>query len=266
MENAPLATHQQIAAIEQSLHRVLSQQIIGLYLHGSLAMGCFNPHSSDIDLLAVTDGELTLSAKRNLAMQLLAISQQPHPVEISFLNRIQLTPWRHPSPFTFHYSEDWRARLTCVLSGTTPWLGQGETDIDLSAHIFMLHRRGIVLFGPPIAHIFPVIPTAHYQAAIVDDVTDAASWIAEKPVYGVLNLCRVLCYTKEHTVTSKQEGGIWGSQHLPVEWRPLVTRALQEYGGAVDDKPWPVSTLIDFAHYCLQRIHYYTCYTKGITP
>ena len=31
----------------------LGSHLVGVYLHGSLAMGCFNPEASDVDLLVV---------------------------------------------------------------------------------------------------------------------------------------------------------------------------------------------------------------------
>ncbi|MEI2358527.1 nucleotidyltransferase domain-containing protein, partial [Mesobacillus zeae] len=33
---------------------MISEKFIGFYIHGSLAMGGFNPKSSDIDVLVVT--------------------------------------------------------------------------------------------------------------------------------------------------------------------------------------------------------------------
>ncbi|MDQ0195648.1 nucleotidyltransferase domain-containing protein [Paenibacillus wynnii] len=37
----------------------LSGNLLGIYLHGSLAMGCFNPLKSDIDFLIVVKDKLT---------------------------------------------------------------------------------------------------------------------------------------------------------------------------------------------------------------
>src|SRR5437870_650926 len=38
---------------------ILGSCFVGMYLSGSLALGDFNPHSSDIDLVIVTDGMLS---------------------------------------------------------------------------------------------------------------------------------------------------------------------------------------------------------------
>ena len=34
---------------------ILGENLVGIYLHGSLAMGCFNPQKSDIDLIIVVN-------------------------------------------------------------------------------------------------------------------------------------------------------------------------------------------------------------------
>ncbi|MGE5334825.1 MAG: nucleotidyltransferase domain-containing protein, partial [Nitrososphaerota archaeon] len=52
-----------------SLDAILSAQLVGMYLVGSLALGDFDPHESDLDLLIVTAGTLsdeTVTALRNL--------------------------------------------------------------------------------------------------------------------------------------------------------------------------------------------------------
>lgn len=33
--------------------KIFGDELIGIYLHGSMAMGCFNPDKSDIDLIFV---------------------------------------------------------------------------------------------------------------------------------------------------------------------------------------------------------------------
>ena len=39
---------------------ILADNLVGFYLHGSLAMGCFNPELSDIDFLAVVSRPMTI--------------------------------------------------------------------------------------------------------------------------------------------------------------------------------------------------------------
>lgn len=49
----------------------LGDNLVGIYLHGSLAMGCFNPDTSDIDLLLVVADKLTRDHMRRLAKKII---------------------------------------------------------------------------------------------------------------------------------------------------------------------------------------------------
>lgn len=40
----------QLAVLRDRIQSELQDKLTGIYLHGSLAMGCYNPESSDIDL------------------------------------------------------------------------------------------------------------------------------------------------------------------------------------------------------------------------
>ena len=59
--------------------------MVGVYLHGSLAMGCFNPDRSDIDLLVVTHKALSPQQRRAVAELMVARSGAPWPVELTVL-------------------------------------------------------------------------------------------------------------------------------------------------------------------------------------
>ncbi|TLS38039.1 nucleotidyltransferase domain-containing protein [Pseudalkalibacillus caeni] len=101
----PYSVQQQLNELNKRLIDILGNDLTGIYLHGSLAMGCFNPARSDIDILAVSSSSLSFKQKETLLDYLLEISNNPHPLEISVLSEASLHPWKHPSPFEFHYSE-----------------------------------------------------------------------------------------------------------------------------------------------------------------
>ena len=52
----PPAVAALLARLEEDVRAALGAQFSGLYLYGSLAMGDFNPATSDVDFLVVTDG------------------------------------------------------------------------------------------------------------------------------------------------------------------------------------------------------------------
>jgi len=231
--DAPTATRAQVKALLRAFRQLLGPDLLAVYLHGSLAMGCFNPTRSDLDLLVVMESGMALETKRTIALMLLRLSAAPHPIEISFLRWQDFTPWRHPTPFVLHYSEQWRERVHAELaSGAWRCWNEGEReDPDLAAHITITRERGIRLFGPPAVAVFPPVPPADYLASILYDFDASRDQIVADPIYGVLNLCRVYWYVLEGRISSKAEAGDWAMHALSPQFRALVRKALATYRG-----------------------------------
>lgn len=227
----PAVIAMQIETLITGVLRVLGEDLHGVYAHGSLALGCFNPQRSDIDLLAVIDQPLPATMRRELARLMLQHSLQPRPIEISLLARSRLEPWQHPTPYEFHFSEDWRDRYTPHMDDAA-WSGWHESDQrdgDLAAHISVARARGIRLYGAPISTALPPVPTADYLDSILDDIRWARQGVADNPVYVVLNMCRVWMYLATGAVCSKQEGGAWALTRLPPSKRTVIAAALRCY-------------------------------------
>jgi predicted nucleotidyltransferase len=231
--SCPDETDYQIQHLLAELTKQLEGNLIGIYLHGSLALGCFNPATSDIDLLVLTNHKIPLLTKKALVQILLSISSNPHPIEISFLHQGDLTPWKYPTPFELHYSEAWRERFSEDLTtgNWKRWGKQPQTDTDLAAHLTVTRHRGICLWGAPIGEAFPDVPPKDFLASIVADLEWTLERLDQISVTGVLNSCRVYAYLQERCIYSKDEGGVWALNILPVEFRPMVGMALEIYRG-----------------------------------
>lgn len=50
--------------IVRESREILKDNLIGVYLHGSLAMGCFNPKLSDVDFIVVVERKLSVDEKK----------------------------------------------------------------------------------------------------------------------------------------------------------------------------------------------------------
>ena len=85
--DAPETVRTAIDDLLHDLRATVGPNLLGLYLHGSLAMGCFNPARSDLDLLVLTGDTMLAGAKRAVVALLLERSGDPYPIEISFLRR-----------------------------------------------------------------------------------------------------------------------------------------------------------------------------------
>jgi streptomycin 3"-adenylyltransferase len=53
-----------IETLKADYECILGARLVGMYIHGSIAMGCFNPQSSDIDVLAIVSHPLCIESKQ----------------------------------------------------------------------------------------------------------------------------------------------------------------------------------------------------------
>lgn len=220
--------------IKNNYHSILGDNLIGFYVHGSYAFGCFSWERGDLDFLVVVTEEPSLSQKRALIRHLLALdSQAPQKgFEMSVVTVDAVCPFVYPTPYVLHYSNAWREDYRRDLDGTLSRLH--GTDPDLAAHIMVTHTCGIVLYGAPIEDVFAPVPHEAYLDSIRYDIENAREDIDENPVYVILNLCRVLGYLRGAGVLSKEGGGVWGIANLPGEFVPPVSGALAYYRDGTD--------------------------------
>ena len=242
--------------VHPEVAKIVKGDMIGFYIHGSLALGGFNPKGSDIDIIVVTNNSLAAAIKRELATFFLNCSNSPFPIEISFLHKEQVKQWQHPCPFDFHYSECWRERYeNDLLNGTDHFLNaKVSTDTDLAAHITILHHKGICISGRPIAEVFPTVPPEDYLSAILGDYKDCLENIEANPVYCTLNLIRVFWYVKEGVISSKQEAGEWGISTFPEEIGGTIRKVLDCYEKGRDLPLFEKEELLVVKNYILHNV------------
>lgn len=209
--------------------RILKNKLVGIYVHGSIAFGCFNWEKSDIDFLVVTEEIPTSEEKERLIEVLLRLEKEAPPkgFEMSVILEKYCGSFVYPTPFELHFSnahmESCRKDLKAYCQS------MNGTDKDLAAHITVIQKVGIVLCGKEIKAVFGAVPWEHYLDSIKCDIEDSENEITDNPVYVILNLCRVLAYTQEGLVLSKAQGGLWGLKNLPVRYEPVVRAASRAY-------------------------------------
>ncbi|MCL2671896.1 MAG: GrpB family protein [Clostridiales bacterium] len=204
----------------------LGENLIGVYLHGSLAMGSYFPPKSDMDLIVVTAQSLGATVAEEMNASIVEYAKKCPTVGHVELSVITLhTAKSVPSqmPYELYYSEAFRQTE----------FGHQPIDPDLPAHLLSVKKRGVCLHGEAIDAVFGEVQWEDFLRAVLDDF----DWIAEdeniceSPYYCILNICRVLQLLKEddHKILSKLEGGLWGVAQLPCEFRPLIEKALAIY-------------------------------------
>ncbi|NIK69675.1 aminoglycoside adenylyltransferase domain-containing protein [Paenibacillus sp. BK720] len=233
---------------------VLSDNLAGIYLHGSLAMGCYNPEKSDIDLIVVVKDKLSKEELKQITRHVLLLDQGlpgGNGIELSIILESYAREFAYPTPFEYHYSQYHRERYR----SEPGYLCGGFEDPDIAAHFTVIYYRGKTLWGVPIPELFKPVESIYYIQTILGDISEASKEITDLPVYYSLNLCRVLFYLREGKVSSKLEGGEWGLRVLPSKYRPLLRACLDEYIGQQGNSPErDGEQLIEFAQYMLAEI------------
>ncbi len=214
--------HQLLAGVRA----VLGHQFVGLYVHGSLASGDFDPQRSDIDFLVVTASELpdemlpaleAMHARLTASGLKWATKLEGSYIPQQALRRYDPAHARHPA-----------LRL------------DGSFDVDhhgsdwvIQSHV--LREQGVALAGPaPQTLIDPVQPDDLRRAALgvlqewwlpqLDDPVRLHS--SEYQAYAILTMCRVL-YTLQHgAVVPKPAAARWAQGQLGERWAGLIERAL----------------------------------------
>jgi predicted nucleotidyltransferase len=222
--------HKSLDELVQGLREALGDELVGVYLHGSLALGCFNPALSDIDLLVITRRPLTPEQRQAVG----AVLSRGGRIEISFLAEPSLRPWRHPAPYDLHFGS--RQRL----------LGPGE-DHDLAAHFTVARHAGVAFLGPPPADVFPEVPWDDYEDSLRRDLESCGEHGGR--LYAVLSPARIWATLTERSVHSKASGAEWALERAPQEFRPLLSRVLEIYRTGASE-PWftrdEVRPFVDF--------------------
>ena len=233
---------------------ILGDNLTGIYLHGSAVMGCFNSKKSDIDLLIVVNDDISNEIKRQYMDMVVEFNREAPEkgIELSIVKEAVCKPFVYPTPFELHFSI---AHLNWYQSNPADYVERMKgTDKDLAAHFTVIYHRGKTLYGKEIKSVFSKVSSRDYMDSIWSDIEDAKEEIVTNTMYITLNLCRVLAYKREGLILSKQEGGEWAMNALPVsEYQKIISDALKEYKtGEVMSTDRAIA--VEFAEYMLKEI------------
>ena len=137
---------------------MFGENLTGVYLHGSLAMGCFQPEKSDIDFLVVLPKLAKWEQKEKFLRELISFNDAAPEkgLEMSVVLEQNCRSFVYPTPFEVHFSV---AHLDWYRSDPEDYITKMQgTDKDLAAHFMVTRERGRVLWGAPIREVFAPVP------------------------------------------------------------------------------------------------------------
>ena len=232
--------------------RIIGDNLVGIYLHGSAVMGCYNPDKSDLDFLVVLKESMMDDVKRTYMDMIVGLNAQTpgKGIEMSIVKREVCDPFIYPTPFELHFSQ---MHIKWYSENPDDYIRKmNGTDKDLAAHFKVIKARGKCLFGLSIDEVFSEVPEQYYMDSLWNDIEEATEEITDNTMYLTLNLARVYAWVKEKKVLSKKEGGEWGLKNLPDKYHSLLQDALKEYKGM--EPKYDMDIALDYANDMLTKI------------
>jgi hypothetical protein len=239
----------EVITLQSGLTRLLDQHLQGIYLHGSLALGGFQPARSDINIIAVVTGEIASVLHGELLQLLVLVSNRPRPIDIYIVTEKALFTFQPPIAFAFRYNEQLRYPPQHAPSNAAP-----HVDPALTIFLTVVQRSGIVLAGRPVTETIPPIPEAAFRDALARSIQAAQAHLPQNPSAFVLNACRTIAYLQEDTLLAKDAGGAWGLRHAPEAFHALIQQALALYTGEQLKRPVGRAVLDAFAEYVSDKV------------
>ena len=231
-------THSVCAVIEDYLSEIrqyMPDTLDGFYLHGSIALGAFIEHASDIDFVAVVKRELTqvdLDALASIHASIAA--RHPFPVmegnyiRWSDLGKEEVTAQPYPyfassvmhaSGFFNHNPVTWwtlSRRGICVLG---PEIGSLGMEADEDALVAYVQENMHGYWKQRLQALRRTAAESNWSWSI-DRIEEEMEW-------SVLGMLRQYYTLSERSVVSKIGAGQYALTHLPPHWHPVIREALR---------------------------------------
>ena len=236
---------------------ILQDQLIGMYLFGSLANGDFDQHS-DIDILFVTEA----SVSKEMFQELFEIHERISAIDSPWAIQLEVSYIPKDALRRFDPSNN---RHPHIDRGPGERLHMMQHDADWNVQRYILRERGITVTGPdPKTLIDPVSP-AGLRWAVSEILQNWFRHFLDDPAplksrgyqsYTVRTMCRIL-YTYEHgEIVSKPAAAAWAKQNLDHEWIGLIERAWEgRQTPGLEALPEDINRTLDFIRYTLEFCH-----------
>ena len=206
---------------------ILKGQFIGMYLYGSLSSGDFDPKSSDIDFVVVTESFLpdkTTSALEALHKRIWASGVKwASKLEGSYIPKDLLR--RHDPN-----------GLPC------PTVNEGKFYMDQCGSDWIIQRHviresGVVLKGPDPKTLIDFITPDDIRRSVLGVLRDwwfpmleNPKWLREHGsdyhAFAVISMCRALHALRHGIIVSKPVAAKWAQKELGEEWSPTIEQSL----------------------------------------
>ncbi len=226
----PYTPYEDVNAILQMLfinaRDILKAHFVGMYLYGSLSSGDFDPKTSDIDFLVVTEGILPDETIAELE---------------SMHNRLWASGLKWASKLEGSYVPRDLIRAHDPNGPACPTINEAKFFLDQRGSDWIIQRHvirecGVVIEGPDPKSLIDPVSSGDIRQSVLGvlhewwfPMLDDPSWLRDHEAgdraFGVITMCRVLHALEHGSIVSKPKAMAWARANLDGPWPELIERA-----------------------------------------
>jgi hypothetical protein len=198
-----------------------------MYLYGSLSSGDFDPKSSDIDFLVVTENILP----DEIISALEALHQRIWASGLKWVSKLEGS--YIPKDLIRRHDPD---GLPC------PTVNEGKFYVDQRGSDWIIQRHvireyGVVLEGPDPKTLIDLVTPDDIRGSVLGvlhewwfPMLDDPKWLrehgSEYHAYAVISMCRALHALRHRVIVSKPVAAKWAQKELGEEWSQTIEQSL----------------------------------------
>jgi predicted nucleotidyltransferase len=259
MNDAPKEVKVLQQEIARDFPRILKDNLVGIYIWGSLTYDAFDEEASDIDCVVVLERDLDDEEFANL--------------EGWFTGALRRNPWADKLDMRFHLRDELLIRDSGMCSYHFRKLERHLSDANPFIWINVA-RSGIALFGVPSDEIAPAVDDQTLRAALQLELRYLQEETAAEEgnygaatrygvstlmyqAYSVLTACRIVYTLRNKTLVSKNQAAKWCMENMPGRWKATIAEAIKNRmtpGGRSNRELWNAANdFINFVGELLER-------------
>lgn len=247
-ENIPKDLSELLHRMAADFPAILRDNLVGLYLWGSLTYAAFDETCSDVDCIAVTRRDLDDREFSELDEWFRSSGQQ-----YRWVQRIEIR-------FVIDQEFLDKTSRCCGFYHHTGKLVRHGSDGNPIIWI-NIANSGITLWGKDAKLIAPLVPDQCLRDALLLELNYLKESLATNAgdrsdkafvynAYAVLTACRILYSAHHMALVSKHQAFRWAMESVPPEWRAVIRTAkdnrLQNRGSTTPDLEQDSMHFVDF--------------------
>ncbi len=213
-----------LQALVMQIQSILKNELIGVYIGGSLASNNFDCETSDIDCYIITTNGLS----KNVLTKIEEMHKQFYSSKLHYAKKIEASYIPH------------KDILNVDSNSMRPYFNEGHFHLaqygsNYVIELHVLRENGVTIVGPEIKNLIKELSPQNLKQAVKRNLNEYWKNIlqdipklnrSDYQVFAILTMCRTLYSLETGLITSKLVAAQWALQKLDSHRKNLIEQAI----------------------------------------